>query len=291
MRTILITGAAGKTGQAIIKALVARRQPVRALVRRDEQIQIVKLLGAKEVIAGDMRDTATLKEATQGASAVYHICPNVNPDEIQIGKTVIAAADEADVDRFVFHSVLHPQTEAMTHHWNKLRVEEMLFESGLSYTILQPASYMQNVLGGWQAVLEHGVYAVPYSVETRMSMVDLEDVAQAAAVVLTEPDHLGATYELAGPEVLTQRQIADVLSKKLERPVRAEQVGIEHWTRQAQASGMGQYQIETLIRMFRYYDHNGFWGNPNVLSQLIRHHLTRFETFVERIMQERNSRH
>ena len=217
MRTILITGAAGKTGQAAIKALVARRQPVRALVRRDEQIQIAKFLGAKEVIAGDMRDAATLKKATESASAVYHICPNVNPDEIQIGETVIAAADDADVDRFVFHSVLHPQTEAMTHHWNKLRVEETLFESGLSYTILQPASYMQNVLGGWQAIIEHWVYAVPYSVETRMSMVDLEDIAEAAAVVLTEPDHLDANYELAGPEVLTQSQIAEILSKHLQR--------------------------------------------------------------------------
>ena len=60
---ILVTGAAGKTGQAVIKALVARRQPVRALVRRDEQTQIVKSLGAEEAIVGDMRDATTLKRA------------------------------------------------------------------------------------------------------------------------------------------------------------------------------------------------------------------------------------
>ena len=84
---ILVTGAAGKTGQAVIKALVARKsQPVRALVRRDEQTQIVKSLGAKEAIVGDMRDATTLKRATQGVHAVYHICPNVSPEEIQIGK-------------------------------------------------------------------------------------------------------------------------------------------------------------------------------------------------------------
>ena len=175
----------------------------------------------------------------------------------------------------------------MTHHGYKLRVEETLFESGLSYTILQPASYMQNVLGGWQAIVEHGVYAAPYSVETRMSMVDLEDIAEATAVVLTEPDHLDATYELAGPEVLTQSQIAEILSKHLERPVRAEQVEIEQWTRQAQASGMGQYQIETLIRMFRYYDHYSFWGNSRVLSQLIKRQPIRFEEFVERTLRGR----
>jgi uncharacterized protein YbjT (DUF2867 family) len=283
---ILVTGAAGKTGQAVIKALVARRQSVRALVRRDEQTQIVKSLGAKEAIVGDMRDENALREGARGVRGVYHICPNVSPEEIQIGKTAIAAAREAGAERFVFHSVMHPQTETMTHHWNKLRVEEALFESGLAYTILQPSSYMQNVLGGWKAIVERGVYTVPYTVNARMSMVDLEDLAQAAAIVLTEPGHLGATYELAGPEVLTQTQIAAILSQHLKRPVRAEQITIEAWTLQAQASGMGEYQIETLVKMFRYYDRNGFWGNPHALSQLLGRTPTKFDTFVERTIRE-----
>jgi NAD(P)H dehydrogenase (quinone) len=283
---ILVTGAAGKTGQAVIKALVARRQPVRALVRRDEQTQIVKSLGAKEATVGDMRDVSTLTRSTKGAHAVYHICPNVSPDEIAIGKAAITAARETGVEQFVFHSVMHPQTEAMTHHWKKLRVEEALFESGLAYTILQPASYMQNVLGGWKAIVERGVYTVPYAVETRMSMVDLEDVAEAVAAVLTEPGHLGATYELAGPEVLTQTQVAQILSKHLKRPVHAEQITIEAWSHQAQASGMGEYQIETLIRMFQYYDRNGFWGNPHTLTNLLDRKPTRFEAFIKRSMRQ-----
>ena len=285
---ILVTGAAGKTGRAIIRALVARGQTVRALVHRDEQAQLVRSLGAQEAVVGDMRDEDTLRRAAGGVRAVYHICPNVSPDEVPIGRAAIAAAQDAGVERFVFHSVLHPQTETMTHHWNKLRVEEALFESRMPYTILQPASYMQNVLAGWQAIVEHGVYAVPYSVETRMSMVDLEEVAQAAAVVLTEPGHLGATYELAGPDVLTQTQVAEILSKQLRRPVRAEQVTIEAWTRQAQASGMRAYQIETLVKMFRYYDRYGFWGNPRALGHLIGRAPTKFETFIERTMRERS---
>jgi uncharacterized protein YbjT (DUF2867 family) len=284
---ILVTGAAGKTGRAIIRALVARDQAVRALIHRDEQAQLVKSLGAQEVIAGDMRDERTLRLATRGVRAVYHICPNVSPDEIPIGRAAISAAQEAGVEQFVFHSVLHPQTEAMMHHWNKLRVEEVLFESRLPYAILQPASYMQNVLAGWRAIVERGVYAVPYSVETRMSMVDLEDVAQAAAVVLTELGHLGATYELAGPDALTQTEVAEILSRQLRRPVHAEQITIEAWTRQAQALGMGAYQIETLVKMFRYYDRYGFWGNPRALTYLIGRAPTKFETFVERTMRER----
>ncbi len=285
---ILVTGAAGKTGRAVIRALVAREQTVRALVHRDEQAHIVKSLGAREAIVGDMRDEGTLRRATRGVRAVYHICPNVSPDEIPMGKAAIATAQDAGVEQFVFHSVLHPQTEAMTHHWNKLRVEEALFESSVPYTILQPASYMQNVLAGWRAIVERGIYAVPYSAETHTSMVDLEDVAQAAAVVLNDPGHLGATYELAGAEVLTQRQVAEILSEQLRRPVRAEQVTIEAWTRQAQASGMGAYQIETLVKMFQYYDRYGFWGNPRALGYLIGRAPTKFETFVERTVREQS---
>jgi uncharacterized protein YbjT (DUF2867 family) len=233
-----------------------------------------------------MRDESTLRRATQGVRAIYHICPNVSPDEVAIGKLAVAAAQHAQVEQFVFHSVMHPQTEAMMHHWNKLRVEEALFESGLAYTILQPASYMQNVLGGWRAIVERGEYEVPYSVEARMSMVDLEDVAQAAAIVLTEPGHVGATYELAGPEVLTQTRVAEILSNHLNRLVRAEQVAIEAWSRQAQASGMGNYQIERLVKMFLYYDRHGFWGNPRVLSHLLGRTPTKFDAFVERVIRQ-----
>jgi uncharacterized protein YbjT (DUF2867 family) len=145
---------------------------------------------------------------------------------------------------------------------------------------------MQNVLGGWKAIVERGAYTVPYTVEARTSMVDLDDVAQAAAIVLTELGHLGATYELAGPEVLTQTQIAEILSKHLKRPVRAEQITIEAWTLQARASGMGEYQIETLLKMFRYYDRNGFWGNPHTLSQLLGRTPTKFDVFLERTIRE-----
>jgi len=299
---ILITGAAGKTGRAIIRALARRGETMRALVHREEQVRLVQSLGAREVVVGDMRGEALLQRVTRGVRAVYHICPNMNPDEISIGKVAIVAARVAAVERFIFHSVLHPQTEAMPHHWNKLRVEETLFESELPYTILQPSNYMQNILtglqpadymrnalDGWRMIVEHGVYAVPYSVEsrTRMNMVDLEDVAEAAAVVLTEPGHSGAIYELAGPDALTQTQVAEVLSKRLKREVRVEQVPIDMWRRQAEASGMGSYQIETLVKMFQYYDRHDFLGNPRILSHLIRRARTTLDAFVERAIRER----
>ena len=299
---ILATGAAGKTGRAVIRALVRRGETVRALVHRKEQVRLVRSLGAREVVVGEMRDEALLERAARGVRAIYHICPNMNPDEISIGKAAIGAARAAGVERFVFHSVLHPQIEAMPHHWNKLRVEEALFESQVPCTILQPSNYMQNIitglqptnymrnaLDGWRIIVEHRVYAVPYSVESRMrmNMVDLEDVAEAAAVVLTEPGHFGAIYELAGPDNSTQSQVAEVLSKRLRREVRAQQVPVEVWRRQAEASGMGSHQIETLVKMFQYYDRHDFLGNPRILGHLIRRATATLDAFVERTVRER----
>ena len=281
---ILVTGAAGKTGRAVLRKLVAEGETVRALVHRSDQLNTVRKLGVEDVLVGDMGDQAIVKQATQGARAVYHICPNVSPDEVAIGKIHIAAAQSAEVERFVFHSVLHPQIEAMPHHWRKLRVEECIFESGLTYTILQPTTYMQNVFAHWDQITEQGIYAVPYSVGTCLSMVDLDDVAQTAAQVLTESGHAGATYELVGTPAISPSEIAAILSHRIGRSVRAETISLPSWEGQARLGGLGEYQIETLIKMFSYYERFGFLGNSRVLSELLERPPNRFDDFVERIV-------
>ena len=121
---ILITGAAGKTGRAVIQRLAANGQRVRGLVRRQEQAILLEQLGVWDTIAGDMRSQTTMDRAVLGARAIYHICPNMHPEETLIGEIVIRAAQSAGIERFVYHSVLHPQIEAMAHHWQKMRVEE-----------------------------------------------------------------------------------------------------------------------------------------------------------------------
>jgi uncharacterized protein YbjT (DUF2867 family) len=255
------------------------------LVHRPEQVAAVEALGA-EAIVGDMGDGATMDQAAQGVRAVYHICPNVNPDEVIIGQAVIGASQRAGVERFVYHSVLHPQVEAMPHHWLKMRVEELLFASGLDVTILQPAAYQQNVLAHWGRIVGEGVYQVPYPAETRLSLVDLEDVAEAAALVLTAPGHVGAIYELAGPEALAQTDVANILGQQLGRTVHAQAVPLADWELGARVGGLGDYQVETLLQMFRYYAAHGFCGNPNVLGWLLGRPATMFAAFVERVAKE-----
>jgi len=279
----LVTGAGGKTGRAVLRALGAESVPVRALVHREDQTAAAMRDGASEAVVGDMRAVEIMAEATRGARAVYHIPPNMVPDEVAIADRVIEAALAADVEHFVYHSVLHPQTEAMPHHWQKLRAEERLLESGLPFTVLQPAVYMQNVLAYRERIAEDGVYTVPYAADAGVSMVDLEDVARVAAKVLTEPGHEGATYELCGREILSPSEIAEIFARSLGRPVRAEVISRDTWAAGARESGLGDSEVETLLAMFIYYERYGLVGNPNVLEWILGRPATGFKAFVERL--------
>jgi len=280
---ILITGAGGKTGKAIVKALVARGAPVCAFVRSLSQERNLRAIGAREVFAGGMDDPQALSHAMKGAEAIYHICPNVSPNEVSFATALIDAAIHAGMSRIVYHSVLHPQIEAMPHHWNKMRVEEMLFSSRLDVTILQPTAYMQNILTEWDRMLSFGVYRVPYPIETRLSLVDLGDVAEAAATVLTGIGHSGATYEVVGTSPLSQIEIAETFGRALNKPVRAEAEAAESWDHRAKAAGIDDYARETLVRMFRVYARDGLAGNPNVLGWLLGRPPTSLAVFAARI--------
>jgi NAD(P)H dehydrogenase (quinone) len=279
---ILITGAGGKTGKAVLKALVARGAPVRAFVRNSVHEAALKTIGAHDVVIGAMDDPQALARATDSIEAIYHICPNVSPHEMSFATALVDAATGSGVSRLVYHSVLHPQIEAMPHHWNKLRVEEMLFSSRLEITILQPTAYMQNSLAEWDRMVRDGVYRVPYPINTRLSLVDLEDVAAAAAIVLTNASHSGATYELVGTQPLSQVEIAEAFGRALKKPVRAEAETVGSWDARAHSAGMDDYARETLIKMFRAYARDGLRGNPNVLGWLLGRPPTSLESFAAR---------
>jgi uncharacterized protein YbjT (DUF2867 family) len=235
-----------------------------------------------------MRSQNTINGALQGIRAVYHICPNVSPDEYNIGQIVIQGAQSARVDHLVYHSVLHPQVESMPHHWQKMRVEEQLFESGLSYTILQPAVYMQNILAYWSSIVEDSEYPVPYSENAQLSFVDLEDVTEVAAMVLCESGHKGAIYELCGTKIHSPIDLTQLLSQYLGHKIDVNIIPYDKWESGARRNGLGDYQVNSLIKMFRYYEQFGFSGNPHILACLLGRSPTSFETFIERTIRERS---
>jgi NAD(P)H dehydrogenase (quinone) len=280
---ILVTGAGGKTGKAVLRALVARGAAVRAFVRSAAHHAALKAIGVHDVEVGEMDDPRAWSQAIRGTSAVYHICPNVSPRELPFAKALVAAAATHGIRRFVYHSVLHPQIEAMPHHWAKLRVEEMLLSSGLDVTILQPTAYMQNTLAEWDRMVTDGIYRMPYPVETKLSLVDLDDVAEAAALALTEDGHSGATYELVGTPPMSQIEIAETFAGALHRAVRAEAEPVAAWSHRARSAAMDNTQRETLVKMFEAYARDGLCGNPNVLSWLLKRPPTSLAAFAARV--------
>jgi len=279
---ILVSGAAGKTGRAVISALVNQGKQVRGFSRNNRQAEELIKLGAAETFVGDLLKKEDILQATADITAIYHICPNVNAYEVAIGENMLQGAMLTNVERFVYHSVLHPQIEAMPHHWLKMRVEEKIFESGLPFTILQPAAYMQNLLGQLREITDLGVFKLPYGIKSKSSLVDLEDVAEVAAKVLIEPDHTGATYELVGSDFLSPTEISGIFSEVSGKEITAQEMTISEWREAAENAGISSYAIESLIKMFEHYDQYSLRGNQNVLEYLLGRKPTSFFEFLQR---------
>ena len=279
---ILVTGASGKTGNAITRALTAHGIDVRAIVRHKKQIDQLKKLGAKEIIVADLLDSEKMNEVFFGATAIYHICPNMHPQEEEIGQLMIQAAQKNHLKHFVYHSVFHSQVEAMPHHWKKMRVEDQLFRITMPFTILQPAAYMQNVLGYLDKMLKTGEYRIPYSTSSRSSMIDLDDLAEVVVKVLTEEGHENASYELSSHEALSALDVATVVAGVTGKLILAGTIDRADWEKDARKAGLSDYAVDTLLKMFQYYEEYDFIGNSNQLTWLLGREPNSFEQFFRK---------
>jgi NAD(P)H dehydrogenase (quinone) len=266
---VLVTGAGGKTGRAVISALGRRGVAARAFVRSPDRV--ADLVDADhldvDVATGDQREAADLAAALDGVTAVYAIAPNVSPDEVAMGRAVVDACRHTGAQRLVLHSVVHPQLTAMPHHADKGRVEELVVGSGLDWTILQPNAYLQN-LAGYVDALRGGSYEVPYATDAGLAMVDLDDVAAVAARCLVERLGVHATFELSGPAEVTPDDVAAVAAQLLGRPVAATRQDPNTWAATAGADLPGETRTR-LLAMFRDYDAHGSPGDPTVLVALL----------------------
>jgi len=212
-----------------------------------------------------------------GVDAVYHLAPNVHPDEVGIATRVVESARAAGVSRFVFHSVLHPEDASMPHHVRKAEAEKVIRTRLSTATVLRPAAYGQNLL---DAALV-GRMAVPYSIDAPFTNVDLDDVAEVAALILTGAGHAGATYELCGPESLSVREQARIASEVLGHPVDVSRISLEEWAA-GPGSAMSEQAREDLLAMFRAYDRDGLSGDATDLERLLGRPLTPWRVTVGR---------
>ena len=267
---ILVTGANGKTGRAIIAQLAEDQHQIRAWVRRPD----TKISGAADLFVGDMLNESDWQQAFDGVEKIYHVCPNMHPDEVKIGRMMLIAAKQANIKHLVYHSVLHPQVEAMPHHWNKMLVEEMIFASGVQFTIVQPTAYIQNLLPQMKTIKQDGILRLPYPATSPISLVDLNDVARAVAKILATDHFIGATLELVGTEPLMQTAVASILGETFGRSVAFHEIPLDEWA--AANSHLPDYVRETLMAMFRYYAQHGLVGNLAVLKMVLEREPTSF---------------
>ena len=280
----LLTGAAGRTGKQILGALAAMEQPVRAFIRDPKKAEMMQRLGAQDVFIGDLEDPKSISQAVTGCDAVLHIGPPMHPQEVQITEILLNAAVQSGVQKFVYYSVMHPLRREVRHHRLKLDAEEKVIESGLRYTILQPARYMQHLEGIWPRVLTDHVHAMPFNVDVKFNVVDLADLAAATATVAASADHDYATYELAGPEALSQSDMASIISDVLGKSVVAAAVTIADMEAKALKAGLSADRISQMRVMNEHYDKYGFLGNSNVLKWIVGRPLSTFRQYVERLV-------
>jgi NAD(P)H dehydrogenase (quinone) len=289
---VAVLGASGKTGQAVSAALLARGVSVRGLVRRPGRLAgapgAVPTSGAgrtgqvTEAVV-DLDTGAGLAEAFMGCGAVYLMAPNVHPDEPGLIGRALTAARDAGVERVVLHSVLHPYASALPHHMGKAMAEELVRASGMSWAVLQPCAYAQNLTAGLARALEAGRLRVPYRVDAPFTLVDLDDVAEVAATVLTEPGHEAASYELCGPDAVTVADVAAQASRVTGRELVAERTDPGEWLAGPGAS-LEPYERHALHAMFLAYDAHGLLGGRRVLPWLLGRPSTPTSVVVERAL-------
>jgi NAD(P)H dehydrogenase (quinone) len=256
---IAIVGATGKTGRAVADALDGI-----ALVRR--------LSRSAPHYPVDLETGEGLAEAFTGCRGVCFIAPNVHPDEPALLRRALDAAASAGVDHVVYHSVAWPYSPRMPHHMDKARCEDDLrafcSEHGMHWTILQPCAYAQN----FEAVLDGSSsnLAVPYSLDSKFSLVSLDDVAEVAARVLIEgPElHHGATYELGGPEALSVRDVVRLVEVATGRVVASRSSSIDEWMR-LHSDSMSADEQYRLGAMFEFYDDRDFLAGSAVTAALL----------------------
>lgn len=286
---ILLTGANGRTGRAILKSLSFAKIPVRAFIRDEAQGAELLELGASEIAIGNLEDDASIAQAVKGAEQVLHIGPPMYAGELEVTTKLVDASKAAGVSHFIYYSVMHPLSRVIRHHRLKLDSEEMLINSGLPYTILQPSRYMQHLEAIWSKVVNDGVHAMPFDVAQKFNVVDLVDLADACAVVASSSRFRYGTYELAGPEALSQQEMAAIISDIIGKPVEAQKVPLETMQERARAAGASEDRVEQMALMNTHYDQHGFRSNAVVLECILGRPATMFRSYVARIAEEKEA--
>jgi uncharacterized protein YbjT (DUF2867 family) len=281
---ILVTGASGTVGGAVLNEVVVNG--VRAMYR--SKSDAAKAPENVEVVIADFADKASLLPALKGVEGVLIVCAPI-PQLVELEGNMIDASRAAGVRHVVLSSALGAgRFNRSFPSWHR-QVEEKLEGSGLTYTILRPNGFMQNIVaynsGSIRA--ESAFYAAMS--DAKVSLVDVHDVGAVAAKVLLHPEvHANKTYELNGPEALSNADIAKRLSEVIGREIKYVDIPVAAQRKAMLDAGMPEGQVTAILELQEYYRSGGcaivdrtvaeiLGRNPRTLDEFLRENAANFQ--------------
>ncbi len=280
MKTLVI-GGAGLVGSMVVEELVKRGADVRVFARKKSAVADADKTGV-EVVEGDLLDPATVEKALDGVDKLY-LLNAVSPDELTQGLIAYDLAKKHRLQHVVYHSVFRAEHFLDVPHFaSKVAVENALKAFDVPWTIIRPNYFFQNDAKLKDVIKGAGLYPMPLG-PTGISLVDVRDIAEAAAVALAGgAEHQGRTYNLNGPDVLSGPKVAAIWSQLLNKEVHYSGDDMEAFEAQLRKQ-MPAWSAFDLRMMMQGYLERGFTaeaGDLETLTALIGHPPRRYEDFA-----------
>jgi uncharacterized protein YbjT (DUF2867 family) len=248
--TILVTGATGNVGSQVVKQLSSFSGIVRAAVQSKNRADDIKNTKA-ELVEMNFNNSETIEAAFKGIQKLFLLTPFV-PDMVEMSKNLIREAKKANVNHIVKQSAFGSDLEdGITMNKLHRQVEEAIESSGISYTFLRPMSFMQNYLGLNNSIKSQGVFYAPL-IDSRTSFVDVRDIAAVAVEALTKSRHENKTYNITGPEAVSNYDIADILSKTTGRKITYVNISDDDARKGMKEDGMQEWTINALMELCNF---------------------------------------
>jgi uncharacterized protein YbjT (DUF2867 family) len=281
---ILVTGGTGKVGSEVIKELSKRGAKVRSLVRKLGPSNLFPQ--GIEVVVGDLLDPVSVLKALDGVEKLY-LLNGVSADELTQGLIAYGLAKKLRLKHVVYHSVFKAeQFKDVPHFASKVVIESALRQFDVPYTIIRPNYFIQNDLTLKDALMGPGIYPIPLGTPG-ISVVDIRDIAEAAAIALTTDGHFGKSYNLNGPALLSGAGAASIWSKVLHKEIRYTGEAMDQFEEQMRQKAPSWMAYDFRM-MFQGYLERGFAaeeGDVEMLTKLLGHPPRRYEDFAQEAVQ------
>ncbi len=239
---ILVTGATGRTSGEVVKALLAKGEQVRALVRDPQKAGRIEGPDV-ELVVGNVEKPETWDAAWQGVDKVFLLSPE-GPQMAEVHGKFADTAKRAGVRHLLRMSLLVSNLDSplVIAKWHG-EADQSVADSGIPYTIIRPAPFMQNILGSARMIASDGMFSGAQG-EGKVGVIDNRDIGNVAATVLTSDGHEGKTYPLTGPEALSMGEQAGKVSAVLGKEVKYVNVSQDKAKADMMAMGMPDWMAD-----------------------------------------------